>query len=71
MKLDRKYPKHKLPMWVNGGGLLIRGAAPSTSYNSNRWEFLDEKEMKRLLGYSLGDLYPQQWPLLPENDLYD
>jgi len=62
VKLGRHTPRHPVPDWVNGGGVLLRGvAAASSSTRPNGWEFFNEDQIQEFVGYSLAPLYPACW----------
>ena len=52
-----------VPKWIERA-YLLRGEAPETSpgpRNKPKWKYMDEKEMKDLLGHSLSFVYPKDW----------
>jgi hypothetical protein len=62
VKLGRHTPRQAVPNWVNGGGVLIRGlASTSSSSRPNGWKFMSECQIQEFLGYSLDPLYPASW----------
>jgi hypothetical protein len=62
VKLLRHTPRQTVPNWVNGGGVLIRGGAPtSSSSRPNGWKFMSKCQIQEFLGYSLDPLYPSSW----------
>ena len=71
VKLGRSAPRHAVPDWVNGGGVLIRGLAPvSSSVSPNGWRYMNEGQIQEFLGYSLGPLYPASW-LSAAEEMFD
>jgi len=62
VKFGRNTPSQSVPSWVNGGGLLIRGAAPEGSSTlPSGWTSYGKEACKNFLGYSLEPLYPDDW----------
>jgi hypothetical protein len=61
VKPDKDIPRYAVPNWVKKG-IFIRGDAPSSSYGRPEgWTFMNERDIKDLLGYSLSRLYPASW----------
>lgn len=74
VKLGRRTPRSPVPSWVNGGGLLVRGLAPSSTRDKrpSGWTFMNRSEIETFLGYSLASLYPAVWvPGVPSELLLD
>lgn len=69
-KPERAYPKRVLPQGIRRG-LIVRGNVVVPACGARGWEIFGEKEMRALLGYSLGMLYPPTWPSAAENDAFD
>jgi hypothetical protein len=67
IKLLRGYPKNLPPSWMEAA-YLIRGGAPVKAFAKEKWQYLNDNEMKSLLGYSLEPLYPSSWPAVPDAD---
>jgi hypothetical protein len=67
IKLLRGYPKNLPPSWMEAA-YLIRGGAPVKAFAKEKWQYLNNNEMKSLLGYSLEPLYPSSWPAVPDAD---
>ena len=61
VKSKNKYPKNKVPDWMESAH-LIRGDAPQSSGGKGKWRYMSKEEMLKLLGNSLAPLYPSSWP---------
>jgi hypothetical protein len=69
-KPDRAYPK-RAPCLEIHRALIVRGNAVVPDSGPRGWEAMGEKEMRALLGYSLGMLYPTTRSSAVENDAFD
>jgi hypothetical protein len=67
-KLGRASPEEPAPKGISRG-YLIRGKEPEqTNKVKKGWEYLEKAEIIKLLGYSLEDLYPNEWPEIPSSN---
>jgi hypothetical protein len=67
IKLGKAYPKRHAHNWFDKS-YLVRGEAPSTSYNNSLkgWNYLVQEDIQRFLGYSLFQVCPSEWPEPPQ-----
>jgi hypothetical protein len=63
-RLSREYPNDATETWIERS-YLIRGDAPKKHNQRRGWEYMSEKDIKDLLGFSLSTLYPKEWPNMP------
>ena len=59
-KTTRGTPRHNIPNEIDRC-FLLRGNAPQQDYQSGKWDYKNESDMKELLGFSLLPFYPKDW----------
>jgi hypothetical protein len=69
-KAGRAYPRHAVPDWIQQA-YLIRGKSPANQYQKAKWTYLNAAQVQELVGYSLQDLIPDEWPDIPEEEEED
>ena len=70
IKAGRGLPKHDVPEWIDEA-YLVRGKAPEGVFIKNKWVYVNKASVVLLLGYSLGVLYPDNWPEYMTEDEFD
>ena len=63
-------PKHDVPEWIDEA-YLVRGKAPVGDFIKKKWVYVNKDNVVLLLGYSLGVLYPDDWPEYMTEDEFD
>jgi hypothetical protein len=66
----RTYPRHDMPEWIDKG-YLVRGDSPAMASIRRGWMYMSRVEVQSLLGFSLGPMYPAEWPAYPTSDDFD
>ena len=69
-KQGRGLPKYNAPVWMKTA-FLLRGLASGTAFKRDKWICMNEADTKKLLGFSLGVLYPESWPTVAVPDGFD